>query len=36
MHVITTISVSDQMVTGPKDINCRLDFDEPKKLVKDK
>jgi hypothetical protein len=34
-HVITTIDASDQMVTGPKEINCRLDSNKPKKLIKD-
>jgi len=33
-HIITTIDASDQMVTGSKEINCRLDFDKPKKLIK--
>jgi len=32
-HVVTIIGTSDQMVIGPKDINYKLNYDEPKKLL---
>jgi hypothetical protein len=34
MHVIITIGASDQIVTYLKNIDCRLDSDEPRKLIK--
>jgi hypothetical protein len=34
MHIIITIGASDQIVTYLKDVDCRLDSDEPKKLIK--
>jgi hypothetical protein len=34
-HVITTINASKQMVTSLKEINCKLDSNKPKKLIKD-
>jgi hypothetical protein len=34
-HIIVTISVRDYMVIGPKDINSRLDSNEPKEFVKE-
>lgn len=33
-HIIATISANNQMVTISKDIDCRLNFDEPAKLIK--
>jgi hypothetical protein len=33
-HIIATISATNQMVTISKDIDCRLNFDEPTKLIK--
>jgi hypothetical protein len=35
MH-IAIIGANDQIVTISKDINCRLDSDKLKKLIKDK
>jgi hypothetical protein len=34
MHIIITIGASDQIVTYLKDVDCMLDSDEPKKLIK--
>jgi hypothetical protein len=36
MCVITIIGANDQMVIGSKDVDCRLDFNKLKKLIKDK
>jgi hypothetical protein len=33
-YVVSTISTNDQMETGPKDINCKLNSDKLKKLIK--
>jgi hypothetical protein len=36
MCVITIIGANDQMVIGSKDVDCRLDFNKLKKLIKNK